>query len=61
VYKRQLHIDSDDIDALCMALHKSIADNEWRTQIIADALLVARSYTWDRCLHETMAVYRQLT
>ncbi len=55
-----LHVEPDDIDALKEALQQSLEDNIWRSAIIPQALSVAQSYSWARCVQETVAVYRQL-
>jgi alpha-1,3-rhamnosyl/mannosyltransferase len=41
-------------------LHQSLEDDDWRSAIIPQALAVAGSYSWKRCINETVAVYRQL-
>ena len=55
-----LHVEPDDIDALKEALQQSLEDDVWRNAIIPQALAVAVSYSWDRCIRETVAVYRKI-
>jgi alpha-1,3-rhamnosyl/mannosyltransferase len=57
---KALHVEPDDVDALKDALHQSLKDDDWRNAIIPQALAVAGSYSWNRCINETVAVYRQL-
>lgn len=55
-----LHVEPDDTFALKEALQQSLEDNIWRAAIIPQALVVAKGYSWARCVQETVAVYRQL-
>jgi alpha-1,3-rhamnosyl/mannosyltransferase len=42
------------------ALLRVATDEEWRTQLQQGAEAAARSYTWDRCAADTLAVYRSV-
>lgn len=53
-------IDPDDIDGFSRAIERCLDDDEWRSTAIKDGLKVARSYTWDRCVQNTIKVYRQV-
>lgn len=55
-----LHVEPEDVDALRQALAKCLQDNQWRALIIEKGLEVAGRYSWDRCVHETVAVYQQI-
>jgi glycosyltransferase involved in cell wall biosynthesis len=53
-----LMVNPDDTEAFCTALEKGLTDKTWRASAIAAGRAVAASYTWDRCVDETVAVYQ---
>jgi alpha-1,3-rhamnosyl/mannosyltransferase len=55
-----LLVESDDIDALTAGIKKGLCDDAWRPEAISRGLTVARSYSWDNCVEQTVRVYRQL-
>jgi glycosyltransferase involved in cell wall biosynthesis len=52
-----LMVDPDDTAAFAATLEQGLTDNAWRAGAIAAGLAVAASYTWQRCVDETVAVY----
>jgi glycosyltransferase involved in cell wall biosynthesis len=52
-----LMVDPDDTAAFAATLEQGLTDNAWRAGAIAAGLDVAASYTWQRCVDETVAVY----
>lgn len=50
----------DDLDALREQLHRVLTDDQWRAQAVSLGLTRARHLTWERCVEETVAVYRQV-
>ena len=55
-----LMVDPGDTEAFCSALVKGLTDAEWRLGAVANGLAVAASYTWQRCVNETIAVYESI-
>lgn len=55
-----LLVDPDDIDVLRMGLHKVLEDSVWRAQAVERGVLAAAGKTWDRCVSETMEVYKHV-
>ncbi|WP_294173703.1 glycosyltransferase, partial [uncultured Sphingomonas sp.] len=53
-----LAVDPDDIPDFATNIEKALTDEGWRSSVIADGLRVAASYSWERCVSETLAVYR---
>lgn len=54
-------VDPDDIDALAEALAISLCDETWCAAAIAQGRLVAASYSWERCIEQTVNVYKTVT
>jgi glycosyltransferase involved in cell wall biosynthesis len=55
-----LMIDPDDIEAFSAALEMCLTDAPWRQTAITKGLLVASTYTWQRCVDQTAALYQQV-
>lgn len=53
-------VDPDDIDAFALLIGRLLQDDEWRNEAISAGIQVANSYTWARCVDETVAVYQQV-
>lgn len=53
-------VDPDDIDALAQGIHASLCDEAWRTTACETGLAKAQNFTWDRCVEQTIDVYRQV-
>ena len=56
-----LLVDPDDIDALAVSIEAGLSDQPWRTAAIALGLTVAQGFTWDRCIEQTVRVYKNIT
>jgi alpha-1,3-rhamnosyl/mannosyltransferase len=55
-----LLIDPEDLDALTAGLERLLDDAPWRVQARARGLEQARRFSWERCVEDTVAVYRGL-
>ena len=55
-----LLVDPDDIDALALDIQKSLSDEPWRAMACKTGLAVAQSFTWNRCIDQTVDVYNQV-
>jgi glycosyltransferase involved in cell wall biosynthesis len=53
------YADPDDSPALASAIEQCLVDDEWRREAIVRGLERAARFTWDRCVSETVAVYRK--
>jgi alpha-1,3-rhamnosyl/mannosyltransferase len=56
-----LLVDPDDIDALSRSIEAGLSDQPWRDGAIASGLAVAQGFTWDRCIEQTVHVYKNIT
>lgn len=56
-----LTADPLDEDALRAGLERLLEDADWRAAAAARGPRHARAYTWERCVDETLAVYREAT
>jgi glycosyltransferase involved in cell wall biosynthesis len=55
-----LLLDPDDIDALARGIHTSLCNEDWRSNAIDAGRAVAQTYSWDRCIEQTVAVYQKI-
>ncbi|NMG56409.1 glycosyltransferase family 4 protein [Aromatoleum aromaticum] len=55
-----LLIDPLDTDALRAALARGLDDEDWRSTAATASLARASQFSWQRCVDETVAVYRQV-
>jgi len=53
-------VQPEDVDGFSERLEQALLDEHWRRDAVAKGLAVAGGYSWDRCAHETVNVYRQL-
>ena len=53
-----LMVDAHDIDGLTTSMHRLVDDDALRTRLSAMSLQRAATFTWDRCVDETVQVYR---
>ena len=53
-------MDPDDIDALAKAIEVGLCDMAWRAKARATGLSIALGHSWERCIEETVCVYRRL-
>ena len=53
-------VDPDDIDALVLGIHASLCDEPWRAIACEAGLIVAQNFTWDRCIDQTVDVYKKV-
>ena len=52
------YIDPDDVDSFVAALEEGLCDNLWRSRMRCLGLDRARLYSWDRCIEDTVAIYK---
>jgi alpha-1,3-rhamnosyl/mannosyltransferase len=55
-----LLVDPDEVDSLADCVQRGLTDEEWRLSASSHGLNVASRFTWDRCVEETVQVYRLL-
>jgi glycosyltransferase involved in cell wall biosynthesis len=55
-----LTCDPTDTDGLTALLRQALEDEAWRTATAARGIQWARTFSWQRCARETLAVYRRL-
>jgi alpha-1,3-rhamnosyl/mannosyltransferase len=55
-----LTIDPDDIDALRQCIETGLSDETWRSSAKSLGLAVASEYSWDRCIEQTVRVYKSV-
>lgn len=54
-----LMVEPDDVSAFAAVLERSLTDELWRLQAACVGRKVAGTYTWERCVNETVSVYRR--
>ncbi len=55
-----LAVSPDDGDALLQAILKGLEDAGWRDEALESGLRRASQFTWERCVEQTVQVYRKL-
>ncbi len=55
-----LLVDPDDIDSLALCIQKSLNDEAWRASASETGVKLAQGFTWDRCIHQTVDVYKKV-
>ena len=55
-----LLVDTDDIEALATAIEIALLDETWRIKAIIGGLQNAKTFTWERCIKETVDVYKKM-
>lgn len=51
-------LDPSDIDGLALSMRELIEDTALRAQLSKKALLRSQTFSWERCVNQTMDVYR---
>jgi glycosyltransferase involved in cell wall biosynthesis len=54
-----LQVEARDVDALAAAMQRMADDPRLRGELAARSLIRARSFTWDRCVEQTLEAYRR--
>lgn len=54
-----LLVDPEDVGALTAKLERLLTDAEWRALAVERGLRQASPFSWERCVDETVAVYRR--
>jgi len=55
------YVDPDDTGGLAAAIHESLCNADWRSETVQRGLNRAAQFTWDRCIEDTVGVYRSVT
>ena len=55
-----LLLNPNDIDALSAGIQTSLIDEVWRANAATAGIAVARTYSWDACIEQTVAVYQKI-
>jgi glycosyltransferase involved in cell wall biosynthesis len=53
-------VDPQDVEALAMAIHRTLHDGDLRTQLREKGLMRSKLFTWERAASKTLAIYDQL-
>jgi alpha-1,3-rhamnosyl/mannosyltransferase len=53
-------IDPDNLDDFAIAIRRGLEDDNWRREVIDRGLRVAAGYTWEKCIENTVDVYRKV-
>ena len=56
-----LCIAPEDTEALVAALEQGLQDEAWRSQASIAGLKRATHFSWERCINQTVDVYRQVS
>ncbi|WP_048817667.1 glycosyltransferase family 4 protein [Ralstonia solanacearum] len=56
-----LLVDPDDMDALMQSVRTGLVCDAWRSSARSQGLRVAQDFSWDRCVEQTIRVYRRVT
>ena len=56
-----LQVEPDDLDALAETIRKGLTDEDWRSSTRTAGLRIAGYYSWDKCVEETIGVYRHVS
>jgi alpha-1,3-rhamnosyl/mannosyltransferase len=54
-----LLVDPEDVEAITAGLEHLLTDDEWRAGAIERGLRQASQFSWQRCIDETITVYRR--
>ncbi|NUT00769.1 MAG: glycosyltransferase family 4 protein [Sphingomonas sp.] len=52
--------DPDDDEEFGAAIVRALEDGSWRERAISSGVQVAKDYTWERCVDETVGVYQRV-
>jgi glycosyltransferase involved in cell wall biosynthesis len=50
----------DDVSGLGELIAKGLCDDAWRAEAKSMGLAVARGYSWERCIRQTVSVYERI-
>jgi len=56
-----LVIEPDDQEEFLNALQRGLEDKQWRLQAIKNGIEKAKGYTWEKCVNETVKIYKKGT
>ncbi|MFW6055559.1 MAG: glycosyltransferase family 4 protein [Thermodesulfobacteriota bacterium] len=60
VGQEALLVDPHDPGSILNGLHRLLEDSEFRTRAASQGPLRARRFTWERCVQETIKVYKEV-
>lgn len=52
-------VNPEDTPELIYSIERALEDQKWRNRQIVSGLNVAKDYTWERCVNETVKVYEK--
>lgn len=53
-------VNPDDLDAMKTGICQILEDEDWRSRAVEQGMSRAAEKTWDRCMSETMEVYKRV-
>lgn len=53
------YIEPDDVDGFARAIQESLSNEQWRSEMSERGLDRAGLYSWDRCVAQTVEIYRR--
>jgi len=53
--------EPDDIAGFTEDLLRALEDDQWRNEAISAGIQVAKGYTWDKCVDQTVAIYQRVS
>jgi glycosyltransferase involved in cell wall biosynthesis/GT2 family glycosyltransferase len=56
-----LRVDPLDVEAIRAGLVRAAEDAEWRSSAVQQGLLLAKEFSWERCVQRTLQVYAAAT
>ncbi len=54
------YVDPEDADDMLSAISECLTDENWQHEASRRGLLQASNYSWERCVEDTVAVYRRV-
>lgn len=55
-----MQVDPDDISAFPDSIERGLTDEAWRSKATSEGLRVAATYSWEKCVSQTLEVYRKV-
>jgi alpha-1,3-rhamnosyl/mannosyltransferase len=54
------YLDPDDPDQMLSSIEQALTDQQWLQAASQKALVQASRYSWEKCVEETVAIYRKI-
>lgn len=55
-----LLVEPDDVDQYARDIELALTDDSWRERASRNGIVVARGYSWERCVSETVDIYENV-